>query len=87
MHLAHILVPKEIIELAKTANKNNILYSSHIRSESDDSSGLFPAHAEAIEIARRSGARVQISHVKSVGPKFWGRGYELIEGIEKARRA
>ena len=76
---------EEIIELAKTASKNNILYSSHIRSESDDSSGLFPAHAEAIEIARRSGVRVQISHVKSVGPKFWGRGYELIEGIEKAR--
>ena len=67
------------------ANRNNILYSSHIRSESDDSSGLFPAHAEAIEIARRTGVRVQISHVKSVGPKFWGRGYELIEGIEKAR--
>tara|TARA_Y100001970_G_C14250887_1_gene871789 strand:- start:1270 stop:2886 length:1617 start_codon:yes stop_codon:yes gene_type:complete len=76
---------EEIIELAKTASKNNILYSSHIRSESDDSSGLFPAHSEAIEIARRSGVRVQISHVKSVGPKFWGRGYELIEGIEKAR--
>ena len=76
---------EEIIELAKVASKNNILYSSHIRSESDDSSGLFPAHAEAIEIARRSGARVQISHVKSVGPKFWGRGYELIEGIDKAR--
>ncbi len=76
---------EEIIELAKVASKNNILYSSHIRSESDDSSGLFPAHAEAIEIARRSSARVQISHVKSVGPKFWGRGYELIEGIEKAR--
>ena len=51
---------EEIIELAKTAQKNNILYSSHIRSESDDSSGLFPAHAEAIEIARRSGVRVQI---------------------------
>ena len=57
---------EEIIELAKTASKNNILYSSHIRSESDDSSGLFPAHAEAIEIARRSGVRVQISHVKRV---------------------
>ena len=76
---------EEIIELARIASKNNILYSSHIRSESDDSSGLFPAHAEAIEIARRSDVRVQISHVKSVGPKFWGRGYELIEGIEKAR--
>jgi N-acyl-D-amino-acid deacylase len=61
------------------------LYSSHIRSESDDLSGLFPAHAEAIEVGRRTGARIQISHVKAVGPKFWGRGQELIEGMDKAR--
>ena len=40
-------------------------------SESDDSSGL-SAHAGAIEIARRTGVGVQISHVQSVGPKFWG---------------
>jgi len=76
---------EEIIELAKIASDKGLLYSSHIRSESDDACGLFPAHAEAIEIARRTNARVQISHVKSVGPKFWGRGSELIEGIIRAR--
>ena len=76
---------EEIIDLANISAQNNLLYSSHIRSESDDACGLFPAHSEAIEIARRSGSRVQISHVKSVGPKFWGRGNELISGIIKAR--
>ena len=67
---------EEIVELTKIVAENDLLYSSHIRSESDDASGLFPAHAEAIEIARRTGCRVQISHVKAVGPKFWGRGRE-----------
>ena len=75
----------EIIAVTQPAADRGKLYSSHIRSESDDLSGLFPAHAEAIEIGRRTGARIQISHVKAVGPKFWGRGYELVEGMEKAR--
>ncbi|MDP6667371.1 MAG: D-aminoacylase [Dehalococcoidia bacterium] len=75
----------EVIALTQPAADRGKLYSSHIRSEADDLSGLFPAHAEAIEIGRRTGARIQISHVKAVGPKFWGRGYELIEGMERAR--
>lgn len=75
----------EVIALTQPAADRGKLYSSHIRSEADDLSGLFPAHAEAIEVGRRTGARIQISHVKAVGPKFWGRGYELIEGMERAR--
>jgi N-acyl-D-amino-acid deacylase len=76
---------EEIVEITKVVAENDLLYSSHIRSESDDASGLFPAHAEAIEIGRRTGCKIQISHVKSVGPKFWGRGGELIEGMYRAR--
>ncbi|MED5254747.1 MAG: D-aminoacylase [Chloroflexota bacterium] len=76
---------EEIVEITKVVADHDLLYSSHIRSESDDASGLFPAHAEAIEIGRRTGAKIQISHVKSVGPKFWGRGNELLEGMYRAR--
>ncbi len=76
----------EVVALTQPAADRGLLYSSHVRSESDDLSGLFPAHAEAAEIGRRTGARIEVSHVKSIGPKFWGRGYELIEGFERARR-
>ena len=76
----------EIIAYTQPAADRGKLYSSHIRSEADDLSGLFPAHAEAIEIGRRTGARIQISHVKAVGPKFWGRGHELLEGMHRARQ-
>lgn len=75
----------EVIALAQPAAERGKLYSSHIRSEADDLCGIFPAHAEAIEIGRRTGARIQVSHVKAVGPKFWGRGHELLEGFERAR--
>ena len=75
----------EVIALNQPVADRDKLYSSHIRSEADDLCGLFPAHAEAIEIGRRTGGRIQVSHVKSVGPKFWGRGPEILEGFERAR--
>ncbi len=74
----------EVVALNQPVADRGKLYSSHIRSEADDLCGLFPAHAEAIEIGRRTGGRVQVSHVKAVGPKFWGRGPELLEGFERA---
>ena len=74
----------EVIAFAQPAADRGKLYSSHIRSEADDLCGIFPAHAEAIEIGRRTGVKVQVSHVKAVGPKFWGRGHELLEGFERA---
>ena len=75
----------EVIALNQPVADRNKLYSSHIRSEADDLCGLFPAHAEAIEIGRRTGGRIQVSHVKVVGPKFWGRSPEILEGFERAR--
>ena len=75
----------EVIALNQPVADRDKLYSSHIRSEADDLCGLFPAHAEAIEIGRRTGGKIQVSHVKAVGPKFWGRGPELLEGFERAR--
>ena len=75
----------EVIALNQPVADREKLYSSHIRSEADDLCGLFPAHAEAIEIGRRTGSKIQVSHVKAVGPKFWGRGPELLEGFERAR--
>lgn len=74
----------EVIALNQPVADRNKLYSSHIRSEADDLCGLFPAHAEAIEIGRRTGGRIQVSHVKVVGPKFWGRAPEILEGFERA---
>ena len=75
----------EIIALNRPVADQNKLYSNHMRSESDESPGLFTAIEESIEIGRRTGARVEISHVKAHGPRVWGRAAAILESIEHAR--
>lgn len=75
----------EVVTLAQEASDRGVLYSSHLRSEGADGCGLFTAYHEAIEIGRRTGVRVQLSHVKCKGTPVWGRAAEVIEIIERAR--
>jgi N-acyl-D-amino-acid deacylase len=49
----------ELIELCKIVHKNGGLYTSHIRGERET---IVKALKEAIEIAERSGVRLQVSH-------------------------
>jgi N-acyl-D-aspartate/D-glutamate deacylase len=44
------------------------------------------AVAEAIEIGRRAGTRVQISHIGVAGRRNWGFSLRLLEIMDKARR-
>ncbi|MCH7906000.1 MAG: D-aminoacylase [Chloroflexi bacterium] len=76
----------EVVQLAQEAADRGVLYSSHIRSESNDSVGLHVAVNEAIEIGRRTGGRIQMSHVKVKGPFTWGRADEVLELQARARR-
>uniref|UniRef100_UPI00356965A4 N-acyl-D-amino-acid deacylase family protein n=1 Tax=Pontiella sp. TaxID=2837462 RepID=UPI00356965A4 len=64
-------VPREeIIELCKIVAKKGALYTTHMRSESN---GLLEAIDESIDIAERSGARLQISHLKASGSGNWNK--------------
>ena len=47
--------------------------------------GLFVALNEAIEIGRRTGVRVEVSHVKCMGPSVWGRANDVLELLERTR--
>jgi N-acyl-D-amino-acid deacylase len=76
----------EVIALAQEAADREVVYSSHLRSEGADGPGIFTAYQEAIEIGRRTGVRVEISHVKCKGTPVWGRAAEVLEMIERARR-
>jgi N-acyl-D-aspartate/D-glutamate deacylase len=77
---------EEVIELAAGAAARGKLYSTHMRDEGSHSVGLFVALNEAIEIGRRTGIRVQISHVKCSGPAVWGRAGDVLELFERTRR-
>jgi N-acyl-D-amino-acid deacylase len=59
-------------------------YASHIRNEE---AALLEAVNEAIEIGRRTGARVQISHLKAAGKPNWDKQWAALDLIASARAA
>lgn len=73
----------ELIALAKIVAKHEGLYASHIRNENTE---VLAAIEEILEIARRAGIRVHISHIKVSGRNAWGKAGDVIELIHKARK-
>jgi N-acyl-D-amino-acid deacylase len=71
----------ELAELARVAAVQGGFYASHIR---DEAAGLLDAMGEAIEIGRRSGAGVQLSHHKAMGSANWGRVRDSLALLERA---
>lgn len=72
----------EIAELCKAVARHNGLFAIHMRNE-DDRVEL--ALAEAIRIARDSGVRLQISHLKAQNADNWHKGPMLLKMIDEAR--
>jgi N-acyl-D-amino-acid deacylase len=73
----------EIVEVATVVGRCGGIYVSHIRSEG---ARLHAAVDEALEIGRRSGAAVEIYHLKaSGGPRNWGLMDGAVERIDAAR--
>jgi N-acyl-D-amino-acid deacylase len=75
---------EEILAMARVVARRGGLYASHIRNEE---AMLLEAVDEAIQIGRRSGARVQISHLKAAGLPNWGKQTAALDLIESARVA
>ncbi|TCP45069.1 N-acyl-D-amino-acid deacylase [Tamaricihabitans halophyticus] len=72
----------EIAELARVAAEHGMLYSTHMRNETDR---LVEAVTEAIQTAERSGVRLEISHLKCMGRPNHGAVSEALRLIEAAR--
>ena len=72
----------ELAALAAVVRARDGLYASHIRNEG---AGLLAAVEENLEVGRRSGVRVQLSHHKAAGRKNWGLVRESTALIERAR--
>lgn len=71
----------EIVELASVAAASGGIYTTHLRDEGD---GLLDAVDEAIEIGRRAGLPVVISHLKATGRANWGRVVDALARIDAA---
>ena len=74
---------EELIELCKVAAEYDGVYTTHMRSEG----GRFlEAIDETIRIARESGIRAEIYHLKAAGRENWPKMAQAIARIEQARR-
>ncbi len=74
----------ELVELAKVVHAYGGVYASHIRSEGDNGD-WFEAIDEALQIGERSGIPVEISHLKALGSRSWGKSERALTMIEDAR--
>ena len=74
---------EEIVALAEVAAEYDGFYSSHLRGYSRN---VLNAVAEAIQVGRRTGMRIQISHLGVFGRKNWVAGRRIIEMMDEARR-
>jgi N-acyl-D-amino-acid deacylase len=59
---------EEISEMCKIVKQHDGIYATHIRNEGDM---LEAAITEAIEVSKRSGVKLQISHLKTSGNRNW----------------
>jgi len=73
---------EELIELSRVVAKRGGFYASHLRDEGDR---LLESVAEALEIGRKGGLPVQLSHHKAVGQANWGKVKESLRMIDEAR--
>lgn len=71
----------ELIELAKVAAAYGGSYASHIRNEGDR---VLEAVAEAIEVGRKAGLPVIVSHLKVMGKHNEGTSEKILRMIEDA---
>ncbi len=72
----------EIIELVREIVPYGGIYHTHMRNEGDH---LLEAIRETIEIADKTGAPTNISHLKAVGKANWGKVTEACQLIEDAQ--
>lgn len=73
---------EEIVALARVAARHGKPYVTHLR---DEMSQVESALEEALEIAVRSGAPLQISHHKTAGRHAWGATLRTLPRLEQAR--
>lgn len=72
---------EELVRLCAVVAKHGKVYATHMRDYSDR---LDEAVEEQLELARRTGCRLQISHLQAVGQRNWARQRRVLDRIEQA---
>ena len=73
--------PDEVLALAKAASKRGGFYATHMRSEGD---AILESIDEVIALAKDTGIRAQISHLKTSGRNNWAKIDRVLEKMQDA---
>ena len=73
---------REMVALCKVVARHDALYAIHMRNEDDH---VLEAMDEAIEAARQSGVRLEISHLKAQNPANFSKIDAMLSKIDSAR--
>lgn len=73
----------ELVALARAIKPYGGFYSSHVR---DEENAYLAAWSEAIDVGRRAGVAVEISHMKLASKPVWGRARQGLALLDAARR-
>ena len=73
---------EELVRLCEVTARRGKIYATHMR---DYAFHLEEAVDEQLDLARRTGVRLQISHMQAVGIANWRRQAPALEKIERAR--
>jgi N-acyl-D-amino-acid deacylase len=74
---------EELVRLCNVVRKHGGVYATHMRSEGDNGDWE-AAIVEAVDVAKRAGVPLQISHLKALSKNVWntsGGALELIQGF------
>jgi N-acyl-D-amino-acid deacylase len=74
----------EVVALSEVAARHGGIYTSHLRDEGFE---LLDGVGEALEIGRRAGIPVVLTHHKVVGAPMWGTSARTLAMIDSARAA
>jgi dihydroorotase/N-acyl-D-amino-acid deacylase len=75
---------EEVVALSEAAAEAGGFYTSHLREEG---LGLLAGVSEAIEIGRRAGIPIVLTHHKVVGEPMWGASATTLAMVDSARTA
>jgi N-acyl-D-amino-acid deacylase len=75
---------EELVALCRPLARRRLPYATHLRNEDD---WLLEAVDEAISVARDAGCPLQISHLKTQGPRNWGKLNDVFARVAAARRS
>lgn len=70
----------EMVELCRVVAKNDGIVMVHVRNEMEK---LIESFEEMVNVMKKSGARLEISHLKSLGPQNWGSVKSVLDRIDQ----